>query len=429
MSTRTFKFEALSRVEGEGSVTLKTRDGNLAEVNLRIFEPPRFFEAFLVGRSHDEVPDITSRICGICPIAYQTSSATAFESLFGITLDPMVRELRRLIYAGEWIESHALHIHMLHAPDFLGYDDAVKMAADEPEAVKRGLRIKKVGNAIMTLVGGREIHPINIRVGGFYAAPTKQALLTLRDSIKAALDDAILSARWVSDFEFPDFNPQTEYVSMRHGTEYPIFEGRLVSTDGLDIALSEFGNNFQEHQEPHAHALHCLRIGVGPYQVGPLARYNLNRELLSPLAREMADELKLGSLVTNPFKSIIVRAVETIYALEESLRIIDGYDQPSKPCAEYKPVAGVAHGCSEAPRGMCYHRYEVDREGMIAKAQIVPPTSQNQARIELDLREWIPAILHLPEEKLRWKVEQAVRNYDPCISCATHFLRLKIEEI
>ncbi len=428
MSTRTFKFEALSRVEGEGSVTLKTREGELAGVQLRIFEPPRFFEAFLVDRSHEEVPDITSRICGICPIAYQTSSATAFESLFGITLDPMVRELRRLIYVGEWIESHALHVHMLHAPDFLGYEDAVKMAADEPEAVKRGLRMKKVGNAIMTLVGGREIHPINIRVGGFYSAPTKEALLTLRESLQSSLDDAILSARWVSGFDFPDFDPETEYVSMRHGTEYPIFEGRLVSTDGLDIALSEFGEHFQEYQEQHAHALHCLHLGFGPYQVGPLARYNLNRELLTPVARQVADELKLGERVTNPFKSILVRSVETIYAIEESLRIIDAYEQPSKPCADYRPVAGVAYGCSEAPRGMCYHRYEVTADGMIAKAQIVPPTSQNQARIERDLREWIPSILHLPEDKLRWKVEQAVRNYDPCISCATHFLRLKIEE-
>lgn len=429
MSTRTIKFEALSRVEGEGSVTLQTHEGKLSEIHLRIFEPPRFFEAFLVGRRYDEVPDITSRICGICPIAYQTSSATAFESLFGITLDPMVRELRRLIYCGEWIESHALHVHMLHAPDFLGYDDAIKMAADEPEAVKRGLRMKKLGNAIMTLVGGREIHPINIRVGGFYAAPSRESLMTLRDPIKAAIEDAVKSARWVNGFEFPDFEPEAEYVSMSHESEYPIFDGRLISTDGLDISIDQFGAHFEEHQEPHAHALHCLHLGHGAYQVGPIARYNLNRVHLTPIARQMVDELKLSQRIANPFKSIIVRAIETIYAFEESLRIIENYEQPARSCEEVKPRAGIAHGCSEAPRGTCYHRYEVDSEGMVKAAQIVPPTSQNQANIEKDLREWVPSIMHLPEDKLRWKVEQAVRNYDPCISCATHFLRMKIEEI
>lgn len=427
MKETTIKVGMLARVEGEGALTLRFKDDELVDAKLRIFEPPRFFEAFLLGRRYDEAPDITARICGICPVAYQMSSATAMESALGVHVGGPLRELRRLIYCGEWIESHALHMHMLHAPDFLGYEDAIQMAADHPEPVTRGLHIKKVGNELMRLVGGREIHPINIRIGGFYSVPKKKALLAYRDEVQLALEESLEAARWVSTLEFPDFEPDTEFVAMRHPDEYPIFEGRIVSTKGLDLAIADYEKVFYEIHEEHSHALHGRKRDGGIYQVGPIARFNLNREKLGPVSSALAKELGYTGPVGNPFRSIVVRSIEMVYALEEALRIIDAYEAPDRPAEPVEVRAGSGCGCSEAPRGICYHRYDIDENGDIVFALIVPPTSQNQPRIEQDLMEFVPTQIGLPEDLLRKRCEQAVRNYDPCISCATHFLRLKIE--
>lgn len=427
MRTRRIRVDMLARVEGEGSLTVKIRPDRDVDVALGIFEPPRFFEALLEGRRFDEAPDITARICGICPIAYQISSATAMESALGVKVAGQLRELRRLIYCGEWIESHALHIHLLHAPDFLGFQDAIQMAGAHAAEVTRGLFIKKTGNHLMSLVGGREVHPINIRVGGFYSAPTEESLKGFRPQLEQALAQACEAARWTSTLEFPDFEPETEFVAMRHPSEYPLFEGRLASTTGLDIALEEFPEEFVEVHEQRSHALHGRRRHGGCYQVGPLARFNLNRALLHPISAQLAGELVPEAQVLNPFKSIVVRGIETVYALEEALRIVDQYHQPDRAWVDCPPRAGKGAGCSEAPRGICWHQYELDDKGDILSAVIVPPTSQNQPRIEQDLRELIPSLTGLDDEALKWRCEQAIRNYDPCISCATHFLKLNIE--
>ena len=426
MKTRTLKVEMLARVEGEGGLSLKIQGDQLEDLKLTIFEPPRFFEAFLRGRRLEEAPDITARICGICPIAYQMSCVRAMEMALGVEVTPTIRELRRLIYCGEWIESHMLHLHMLHAPDFLGFEDAIQMAKVFPAEVERGLRLKKLGNSIMSIVGGREIHPINMRVGGFYSLPRKSALLALKDDLARAIDDAEGIARWVSTLPFPDFEPPTEFVSMSHANEYPLFDGRIISTHGLDISISEYEREFQEIHREHSNSLHSRRRTAGVYQVGPVARFNLNRSLLTPRALAMAAELGLPGPVLNPFQSIIVRAIETIFAFEESLRIIESYAPDGDPFVSYELQSGEGFGCSEAPRGTCWHHYRIDSDGIITDARIVPPTSQNLARIERDLWELIPSRLDLPDEKLKWECEQAIRNYDPCISCSVHFLKLDI---
>lgn len=426
MSVRTLKLEALTRVEGEGSLNLRVKGGTLKSVELRIFEPPRFFEALLLGRDFREVPDITARICGICPIAYQVSSCTALEAALGIQIPESIRALRRLIYCGEWIKSHALHIHLLHAPDFLHFDDAVAMAAHYPDEVKRGLRIKKAGNRIMEVLGGRAIHPISLCVGGFTAVPSLDALLELRQTLVLALEDAIETAKWVGSFEFPDIEPKTVFVAMRHSTEYPMFEGRLASSKGLDIGLDQFDTQFTERQVPYSTALHYLLTIGKSYQVGPIARYNLNRTLLTPAAKHLARDLGLGIGVKNPFKSIVVRAVETVFALEEAIRIISEYEEPDEPRVIAEPRPGEGFGCSEAPRGICHHTYRLDDEGKVVFARIIPPTSQNLERIEQDLREWVPR--HLGSSDLALQSERAIRNYDPCISCSTHFLNLTVEQ-
>lgn len=423
---RTIKVDYLARVEGEGSLYVKIRDNKVEEVKFKIFEPPRFFEAFLRGREYKEAPDITARICGICPIAYQMGAVTAMEQAFDMKVDGQLRALRRLIYCGEWIESHMLHVYMLHAPDFLGYEDAIRMAKDYPDAVQRGLRLKKVGNDLMTIVGGREIHPINVRVGGFYKAPDKARFEPIVEELKWARDAAVETVKWASTLKFPDFERDYEFVALRHPNEYPLFEGRLVSNKGLDIDIKDYEQHFAEEHAKHSNALHSILKDRGAYFVGPLARYSLNYDRLTPLAQQVAKEAGLGETCNNPFKSIIVRSVEVVWACEEALRIIKEYEKPDKPYVEANPRAAVGCGCSEAPRGICYHRYRLDDNGIILDAKIVPPTSQNQKTIEGDLAEFVPKHLELSDEKLTWQCEQAVRNYDPCISCATHFLKLKI---
>ena len=429
MKSRTIKVDYLARVEGEGSLYVKIKDNTVVDIKFKIFEPPRFFEAFLRGRIFNEAPDITARICGICPIAYQMSSVHAMEDAFGVTVDGQLRALRRLIYCGEWIESHALHIYMLHAPDFLGYPDAIQMAKDHPDIVQRGLQLKKAGNEVVALLGGREIHPINVRVGGFYKVPSKQELSSLAEKLKWARDAALETVRWTATLPFPDFEQDYEFVALRHPEEYPFNEGRLVSNKGLDISVHDYDNHFIEEHVQHSNALHSVHKGRGSYFVGPLARYNLNFDKLSPLAQETARSVGLSDVCRNPFQSIIIRSVEVLYACDEALRIIEQYEKPDKPALEIKPHAAVGYGCTEAPRGILYHRYRIDDNGVILDAKIVPPTSQNQKTIENDLWQFIPQHVKLSNDQLTLQCEQAVRNYDPCISCATHFLKLTIDRV
>jgi sulfhydrogenase subunit alpha len=427
MKSKSVKVDYLARVEGEGGLHIKIKDNRVIDVKFNIFEPPRFFEGFLQGRKFTEAPDITARICGICPIAYQMSSAYAMEMACGINIEGPLRALRRLIYCGEWIESHALHVYMLHAPDFLGYDDAVRMAADYPELVKQGLKLKKIGNDLMILLGGREIHPINVRVGGFYKVPTQKELQKMAEPLKWALEASLETVRFVSTLKFPEFEQDYEFVSVCHDTEYPLNEGRIKSNKGIDIAVTDFLNLFEEQQVIHSTSLHAVVKGRGAYHVGPMARYNLNFDKLTPMAQKIAMESGLGRECKNPFKSIIVRAVELVFACEEALRIIEDYEIPERPCIDVAPKAGIGHGATEAPRGLLYHRYDIDDEGVIKTARIVAPTSQNQKVIENDLAAFVPLNLGISHDDLTWKCEQAIRNYDPCISCSCHFLKLHME--
>jgi coenzyme F420-reducing hydrogenase alpha subunit len=422
------KVDTLARVEGEGGLNIRIKGNRVQDVKLVIFEPPRLFEAFLRGRHYSEVPDITARICGICPIAYQMSAVHALERAMGIAIDPAVRMLRRLFYCGEWIESHALHVFMLHAPDFLGYQDVIEMARDHRPAVEQALRLKKIGNHLVSILGGREIHPISAAVGGFHRVPAKRELQPLIEDLKWAVDASVGAAKLVAGFEFPDFEQDYEFVSLSHPEEYPFNEGRVVSNKGLDIDVSEYEDHFAEQHVKHSNALHSVIRARGSYLVGPLARFNLNFEKLPQLAKLTAVDCGLAVPCLNPFKSIVVRAIELLFACEEALRIIEAYEPPAAPKAEVTPQAGTGMGATEAPRGLLYHRYSVDAQGLVQSAKIVPPTSQNQKRIEDDLWRFVPQLMDRPLEEITWKCEQAVRNYDPCISCATHFLRVKVEK-
>ena len=426
-TTREIRADYLARVEGEGGMSVKIRNGKVEDVQLRIFEPPRFFEAFLRGRDFREVPDITARICGICPVAYQMSSVQAMEAACGVTVGGPLRALRRLLYCGEWIESHVLHAFMLHAPDFLGYESALEMARDHRDVVESALALKKIGNDVMVAVGGREIHPINVKVGGFYRVPRRSELAPLVPRLEWALEEAVKATRLFASFPFPDFERDYQFVSLRHEEEYPLCEGRIVSGRGLDIPVADYEDHFTEQHATHSNALQSRMRDGSSYFVGPNARYSLNADRLTPAAAEAAREAGLGPVCRNPFRSLVVRGVETVFACEEALGIIAAYDEPDRPDVPVAPRSGRGTGASEAPRGTLYHRYEIDEDGRIVSAKITPPTSQNQATIEEDLREFVAARMDLEDEPLRWQCEQAVRNYDPCISCATHFLQLTVD--
>ncbi|MDH4154632.1 MAG: Ni/Fe hydrogenase subunit alpha [Nitrospira sp.] len=424
--TRTIAVDLVARVEGEGALRVTVKDGTVQDVELRIFEPPRFFEAFLQGRHYSEVPDIVARICGICPVAYQMSAVHALEQIFAVKVEGTLRDLRRLLYCGEWIESHALHVYLLQAPDFLGYDSGIAMAKDHAAVVTRGLRLKKAGNAIMTLLGGRSVHPVSVQVGGFSRVPLRRELEALKDELLWARDAAMETVRWVASFEFPDFTPDYTYVALRHPDEYPLNEGQIVASNGLQISVSEFEQHFTEHQVAYSNALHCTLQGA-PYLVGPLARLNLNQKHLTLLTTQALADLGLALPLRNPFHGIIARAVEVLYALDESLRLIERYEPPPLPSLPVTVRAGIGMACTEAPRGILYHRYHVDGDGLIREAKIVPPTSQNQGRIEQDLRLFMPRLLSRPDNEVALECERVIRCYDPCISCATHFLKLDIK--
>ncbi len=424
--TRALTVGALTRVEGEGALNVTLSDGVVDTVELNIYEPPRFFEAFLRGRSHTEPPDITARVCGICPVAYQVSACNALEDACGVTVDPELVALRRLLYCGEWIHSHALHIYLLHMPDFLGYPDLIAMAKDHPELVERGLALKKAGNRLMEQLGGRAIHPINVRLGGFYSTPTRAGLRPLAEMLRRALDDALYTVDRVARFEFPDTEFDHEFLALTHPDGYPIENGTVARSSGPVFAIRDFTDHVVEAQVPHSTALHATLDG-GRHLTGPLARYSLNSARLSPIAAQAAAAAGLGPVCRNPFRSIVVRAVEVVYAIEEALRLIERYERPSRPHVDVPARAGVGHGVSEAPRGLLYHRYEIGDDGLIRSATIVPPTAQNQGAIEHEMALLVGANLELDDAALTTLCEKSIRNHDPCISCATHFLTLTVE--
>jgi sulfhydrogenase subunit alpha len=418
----------LARVEGEGALDLRIEDNDIVDLKLRIFEPPRYFEKFLEGRSYQDVIDTVARICGICPVAYQMSAVQALEAIFHTPVSPWVHDMRRVMYCGEWLQSHSLHIHMLAAPDFLGVNSIIEMAQDNGEAVRRGLRLQSLGNDLIALFGARSVHPVGVCVGGFFHAPDQSTVSVMVQRLEAAKEDAEAVVRWVASLDLPHDEQDFTSVSLRHPDLYPIDGGRIVSDQGLDIGNEEFEHYFAEHHAPHSTALHCL-LKDQPYLVGPLARLNLNLDRLPIETKALLDETGICFPSRNMFHSIIARAVEMHVAILEALRLLQAYTLPGQTVTEVTPMAGIGYSCTEAPRGILWHRYELDDRGHVKSARIVPPTSQNQARIEQDLAQSLRSLgLDKPQDVLRLHAEKVIRNYDPCISCATHFLKLTVQQ-
>ena len=425
---RIVQVESLARVEGRGALHLTVEDGRVTDLRLEIYEPPRFFEGFLRGRTAAELSDLVARICGICPVAYQMCALQAVESAFGVALEPELRALRRLYACGEWLESHLLHLLFLAAPDYLGVDDVIGLARIHPAELERGLRLRKLGHRLVMLLGGRSTHPVGACIGGFTRLPRRRELRELAGELAAALPEAEALLRFLAALPLPSRRRELELVALRHPAEYPMNEGRIVSSSGLDLAPVEFEAAFEESQVAHSTALHCRRrAGGGSYLVGPLARVALNAGRLPRAAAAALDSLAPRLPAPDPYASLLARGIECLAALEEARCIAEELEPPARPAAEWAPRAAVAHAAVEAPRGLLYMRVETDAQGALVAIRIVPPTSQNQARIEDDLRELAPDLLALPDDEARRVCETAIRNYDPCISCSTHFLRLTVE--
>ena len=415
------------RLEGEGALKFKADRGKVEELHLKIYEPPRLFEEFLTGRGFQDVPTITARICGICPVAYQMTSILALERLFQVDPGPWVYDMRRLLYCGEWLQSHALHIHLLAAPDFLGFDNAIAMAEDHPQTVKRGMKLQALGNELLCFLGGRSVHPIGMKVGGFHRAPSTGDAEKLLAKCEAALDDAKQLVAWCAQLDLPEDMQEFTSVAIHNENEYAIMHGRLRSDNGLNISFEQYQDYFVEEQVPHSTAFYS-RLNGDSYFLGPLARVNLNFAQLPPDVQQWATEQGLRFPSKNMFHNVVARAIECHYALVESIRILKNYKIPDKPSVDVKAVKGRGFFCTEAPRGMIYHHYDVDDYGHIKTSTIIPPTSQNQLRIEENLKTAVEKYgLDHSDDELRLFCERIIRNYDPCISCSVHFLELDIQ--
>lgn len=420
------KSDYLARVEGEGGFTVRIEDGRITGLEVRIFEAPRFFESFLVGRPFEDVVDFTARICGICPVAYQMTSAHAIERIFGAELPRPVRQLRRLMYCGEWIESHALHVYLLHGPDFHGLESAFA-GKKYVETAKKGMRLKQAGNDILTLLGGRPVHPVSVRVGGFYRVPERKALADRLSELERRYEESLDGIRWAASLPFSDHSRDAEFVSLGHPDEYPLNEGEIISTDGLKMSAGDFLGVLQEYQTEHSTALYSgIKRGssVSPYVLGPVSRLNLNYEKLPSEISGVMKDSGVTLPIRNNEMSIVARSVEIAYSFHEAMRIIREYETPDRPYVELEPRPGTAVWATEAPRGTLIHRYEIDERGFVRKCSILPPTSQNLSQMENDIYRFVEANMERPRDFIRKEAEKIMRAYDPCISCSVHVVEV-----
>jgi sulfhydrogenase subunit alpha len=421
-------IDHISRIEGHGGITVKIKDGEVAEVNMDVYEGPRFFEPLVVGRSYDEVAPILMRICAICSATHTVASLMAVEDAFGIEVTPQTRLLRELLVQGGNLESHALHLFCLSVPDFLNYPSVVAFASDHPEQVKMGLELKKLGNTIQETIGGRAIHPVNAIVGGFGRLPARDELFELKEQLKRGLEQSLTDFDLVSSLQIPNFcaSPNIYAALSSDGPGYSLFGDTVYFSTGNTRAIQMYDKVCNESIVAHSHAKHSL-FRNKPFAVGALARMLLNGEKLTGEARIAREESGLNILADNMLYNNTAQAVEMIYSIERAMEIIDellGFGIKEEKPVEVMVRAGTGTSAVEAPRGTLYHSYSFDEMGRLTKADVITPTAQNLANIEKDLRVSVENLIDEPRESLSSKLEIVVRAYDPCISCAVHLLKV-----
>ncbi len=420
MTEKTINVDYIARVEGQGALHIDvTKDGKIQNLQFKIFEPPRFFESFLIGRRYDEVMELTSRICGICPVAHQITALRAVENAMGIDPTDQTKDLRKLMAISAHIQSNVLSMYFLSLPDLMGYESLIAMAKNHMDIVKRALKLKKLGNDLTQIIGGRAVHPVTMIVDGFSSIPSKNKLEDFRRRLSDAKKDAFKSVDLFSNIEIPDFTRKCEHVAISNPEQYAINEGRFKSTEGLNIDEMNYREHIYEKQKPYSTALHSYVTERDSFMVGPLPRVNLNLKQMSDDAQDAAKRSGFKFPNFNPFVSHLARALEVLHYIDECIELIDGITlKEEKP--NFMCKSGFGAAITEAPRGSLYHSYTLDNNGIVRKADIVPPTSHNAYNIEKDMNGFVQTILDLPLDEITLKCEMLVRAYDPCISCSTH---------
>jgi coenzyme F420-reducing hydrogenase alpha subunit len=411
------EVDYLARVEGETSIIVKL-DGD-ADVKLKIFEPPRFFEGFLAGRKFDEVGDIVSRICGICPVSHMTTAVQAVENAVGIEVTPQTGILRKIMSISQIVASHLIHLYMLAMPDYYGFSGIVEMQDDFGKQIKRLMKMKEVMNRLTGLIGGRALHPVTHMPGGFTAVPSNEAFDSIVEQLKKIRPLAKQVVKDVSQFDAPDFHSESEYVALDGDGEYAVNEGKIVSTKGLDIKIEDYRRAFEESQVDYAFAKKSAVKKRGSMMVGALARLNNKFDRLQARTKSLAREVGFEIPDDNPFHNNIAQSLEVVDGIERCIQLIESnrfVDEQFN--VRVRPGAGGS--VTEAPRGLLYHWYEINRKGLVEKADIVTPTSHNFLNIEKDLIKLVEQNSDRDSSEIRLLCEQLVRAYDPCFSCSVH---------
>jgi len=427
MTTVNINVHHLTRVEGHGNIVVDVKNGEVLQCQWQVVEAPRFFEAMLRGRPYYEASHITSRICGICSVGHATASLRATENALGVEISEQTELLRKLLFHGEIIDSHVLHVYMLVAPDFFGVGSVLPLAASHPEVVKRALRIKKLSGDLCAMVAGRHTHPIAMTIGGFTHLPTSKQLLAMRERLVAARDDMDETIALLKTLPWPAFERETEYVSLQKQDEYAFIDGWIATSDGFTYKLPDYRKVTNEYMVPQSTAKHT-KHNRGSYMVGALARFNNNYDLLHPRAKAAAEELGMKPVVTNSFLNSAAQAVEMVHCIEDSISIIDQLVDrgiEAEPLYQFQGKGGEGVGSCDVPRGILFHNYVIDDQGLIQGANCVIPTNQNHGNIQADMEALLPQILDQPQEQITHTLEMLVRAYDPCISCSTHLLNVE----
>ncbi|KYK23475.1 hypothetical protein AYK24_07465 [Thermoplasmatales archaeon SG8-52-4] len=414
------KVDYIARVEGQGAINFDiTKEKKVEHLKLKIFEPPRFFESFLIGRKYDELMELTSRICGICPVAHQITALRAVENAMGIDVSNQTRDLRKLIAISAHIQSNVLSMYFLSLPDLMGYESIISMGKDHLDIVKRGLMLKKLGNDITEIIGGRSVHPVTMIVDGFTSIPNKNKFENIRKRLVDAKKAAFETVDLFSNIEIPNFTRKCEHVSINDSKYYAINKGHLKSNNGLDIDEINYRKHIFEKQKPYSTALHSYIKNRDSFMVGPLPRVNINYSQLSDDAKNAAINSGYKFPNYNPFVSHLARAIELVHDIDESIEIIDRMPLKQEQ-SKVMCKSGFGAAITEAPRGSLYHSYTLDNNGVVKKADIVPPTAHNAYNIENDMNQFVQTIIDEPIEDITLKCEMLVRAYDPCISCSAH---------
>jgi coenzyme F420-reducing hydrogenase alpha subunit len=414
----------VTRVEGHGDIVVDVKNGEIKKCQFEVVEAPRFFEAFVRGRPYYELSHITSRICGICSVGHATASLRATENALGVELSEQTVLLRKLNFHGEMIDSHVLHTYYLVAPDFFGAPSVIPLAATHTDVVLRALKIKKLSGDLCAMVAGRHTHPIAMAVGGFTHLPTEAQLRDMKDRLEDARADMDATIALFATLPWPEFERETEYISLKKDEEYAFIDGTIVTTDGFSYPIEDYRKVTNEWLVPYSTAK-WTKHNRDSYMVGALARFNNNFDQLHPRAQEAAAALGMKPMVTNPFLNTAAQAVEMVHSIEDGIEIIDELltrgIQPEEP-PEVDLKAGEGVGSCDVPRGILFHNYVYDENGICTEANCIIPTNQNWANVNADLKAFLPQILDKPQDEIRLMLEMLVRAYDPCISCSTHLL-------